>query len=78
VVSLVAQFSNTRADMVTTVTGTVDGATAVLTDDEVSHLGILSVFPDTGDTCPAMNGFVVFGHVEVTKIPLYSTKAMQN
>ena len=61
--------------MILTITGPVDGAAAALTDDEVPHLGILSVFPDTGDTCPAMDGFVVFGHLEVTEIPLYSTNS---
>jgi hypothetical protein len=75
VVPFVADLSDARADMIITIARPVDGAAAILTDDEVPHLGILSVFPDTGDTCPAMGGFVVFGHLEVAEIPLYSTNS---
>jgi hypothetical protein len=49
-----------RADMVVPIAGPIDSTTALLTDDEVSYLlGILSVFPDAGDTRPIHYGQIL-------------------
>jgi hypothetical protein len=47
------------------IAGLVDGMTVLLTDNEVLYLGILSVLPNAGDTHTTMDGFFVFGHLEV-------------
>jgi hypothetical protein len=75
-ISLLALFGNTRANVVLSIAGPIDSMTALLANDEVSPLGILSVlsvFPDAGDTRPAVDRFFVSRNLEVAKIPLCST-----
>jgi hypothetical protein len=64
---------------VLSITRAVDGAAALLTDNEVPHLWVLSIFPDTGDTRLTVDGYFVFQHldVKVTKFSLVPQKSMQ-
>jgi hypothetical protein len=71
VIPLLAFLGDPGANIIFPPTGSVDSPTAILTDDEVSDLGIRSVFPDTRDTRPTMDGLVIFkiGHM-IDEVPL--------
>jgi hypothetical protein len=59
-VPLMAVLENSGADIVVAAARAVNSTAAVLADDEVPDLGIRSVFPDTWDTRPTMDGLVIF------------------
>jgi hypothetical protein len=57
----------------------VDSTTTFLSDDEVLYLGNPSIFPNTGDAGPTVNGlfFIQFRHLNIAEIPLGHQTAMQ-
>jgi hypothetical protein len=80
VVPLVADIHDPRANVVFAITGPRNGTAALLTDYEVPYLGVLSILPDVGDTCPTVDGLFIFGHpsFRVTKVPLCQSKGNTN
>jgi hypothetical protein len=75
VVPLVASLHNVWAKMVVSVTGPGNCMTALLTDNEVPHLGILDIVSNDGNAGPTVNGLTVFfGHLKTEQIPLLFNK----
>jgi hypothetical protein len=76
VISLVATREISGTDIVNAVNRAVNGSTALLSHDEMLDLGVLIIFPNRGDACPAMNRFVIIeiGHHYNQKNPLFVHK----